>query len=240
MDLCFKFILVIIFTTISKYWTQRIKQSFLGRTPSTVKSFNEFRKSKGKEWKAMVSKKQVDKEIEVHIMIGMMYYCVKEMRLKQKRGKRIALSVLNKAPYNVILEKAVGKFSAYHSDVFDTNEDYVLLLENGEEAQFILGSCPKEFLSLKRYKEDLGKDYARIILYLCSMNDFIINTHEDEEEEKDPIDESCTPKKESQNQLPKLKRSSLHMNQMKPRLESYKVSLMRKVKKILVFLHLIL
>ena len=79
----------------------------------------------------MVSKKQVDKEIEVQIMIGMMYFCKKEMRLKPKRGKRIALSVSNKAPCNVILEKAMDKFKAYHSDIFDTNEDYVLLLENG-------------------------------------------------------------------------------------------------------------
>ena len=57
----------------------------------------------------MVSKKQVDKEVEVQIMIGMMYYCEKEMRLKPKRGKRIALSVSNKAPCNVILEKAMDR-----------------------------------------------------------------------------------------------------------------------------------
>jgi len=41
-----------------------------GKTPLTVKSSSEFRISKGKEWKAMVSKKQVDKEVEVQIMIG--------------------------------------------------------------------------------------------------------------------------------------------------------------------------
>ena len=61
------------------------------------------------------------------------------MRLKPKRGKRIALTVSNKAPCNVILEKTMEKFKAYHSDIFDTNEDYVLLLENGEEAQFMPG-----------------------------------------------------------------------------------------------------
>ena len=121
----------------------------------------------------MVSKKQVDQKMDVQIMIGMMYFSEKELRLKPKRGKRIALSVSNKAPCNVILEKAMDKFKAYHSDIFDNNEDYVLLLENGEEAQFIPGSCPKEFFSLKRYKEDLGKDYAKIVLYLCHMSDFL-------------------------------------------------------------------
>lgn len=72
-----------------------------------------------------------------------MYFCEKDMWLKPKRGKLIALSVSNRAPYNVILEKAVDKFKAYHSGIFDTNEDYVLLLENGEEAQFIPGSFPR-------------------------------------------------------------------------------------------------
>ncbi|KAL9977850.1 hypothetical protein ACROYT_G015304 [Oculina patagonica] len=110
------------------------------------------------------------------------------MQLKPKRGKRIALTVSNKAPCNVILEKAMDKFKAYHSDIFDTNEDYVLLLENGEEAQFNPGSCPKEFFSLKRYKEDLGKDYAKIVFNL-------LIEEEDEKEEKVPCHESSTPKR---------------------------------------------
>lgn len=143
----------------------------------------------------MVSKKQVDKEIVVHIMIGMMYFCQKETRLKPKRGKRIALTVSNKAPNNAILEKAVDKLRAYHSNIFDTSDDYVMLLESGDEAQFIPGSCPKEFFTMKRYKEDLGTDYAKIILYLCAMRDFMIDTNEEEEEEeKDPFGGSSTPK----------------------------------------------
>lgn len=139
--------------------------------------------------------KKVDKEEEVQIMIGMMYFSGKEMRLKPKRRKRIALAVSNKAPCNVILEKAMAEFKAYHSDIFDSNEDYVLLLGNGEEAQFIPGSCPKEFFSLKRYKEDLGKDYAKIVLYLCCMSDFLINTDNEEEDEKVPCHESSEPKR---------------------------------------------
>ena len=147
-----------------------------------------------------MSKKQVDKEVEVQIMIGMMYYCEKDMRLKPKRGKRVALSVSNKAPCNVILEKAMDKFQAYHSDIVDTNEDYALLLESGEEEQFIPGSCPKEFFSLKRYREDLGNDYAKIVLYLCRMSDFLPDAADDDDEEAKmeenvPTHESPVPKR---------------------------------------------
>ena len=70
----------------------------------------------------------------------------------------------------------MDKFQAYHSDIVDTNEDYVLLLESGEEAQFIPGSCPKEFFSLKRYREDLGKDYAKIVL-LSNLDQLDAETH---------------------------------------------------------------
>ena len=184
------------------YWIQEItiRIPFLGRTPSAVKCFSDFRKFKGKEWKALMSKKQVDKEVEVQIMIRMMYYCEKHMRLKPKRAKRVALSVSNKAPCNVILEKAMDKFQAYHSDIVDTNEDYVLLLESGEKAQFIPGSCPKEFFSLKWYREDLGKDYAKIVLYWCRMSDFLPDAADDDDEEAKmeeniPTYESPVPKR---------------------------------------------
>lgn len=91
----------------------------------------------------------------------------------------------------------MDKLKAYHSNILDTNEDYVLLLENGEEARFIPGSCPKEFFSLKRYKEDLGKDYAKIVLYLCCVSDFLINTDNEEEEKEEKVlcHERSTPKR---------------------------------------------
>lgn len=102
---------------------------------------------------------------------------------------------------------------------FDTNEDYILLLESGEKAQFIPGSCPKEFFSLKRYREDLGKDYAKIVLYLCHMSDFLPDADDDEDakmEENIPTYESPVPKrKKKQKLLRNLKKSCLHTNQMK-------------------------
>ncbi|CAH3171424.1 unnamed protein product, partial [Porites lobata] len=80
-----------------------------------------------------------DKEIEVQINIGLMVWSDKNVCIKPKRGKRLALRVSNKATYKVILQKAVEKWRAFNSDLYDENEDYILLLENGEEAQFLPG-----------------------------------------------------------------------------------------------------
>lgn len=158
-----------------------------------VKSFQAFKKAKGKEWKNMVSKNKPDKEVDVQVMIGMKYYDEREMRLKSMRGKRVALPISNKAPYNTILTKATEKFSAYHKDVFDADQDYILVFDSGEEAQFIPGSNPKEFFTLKRYKEDLGKDYNKITLFLCPVSDIESNLEEVEDEQKE--DESSISKK---------------------------------------------
>ncbi|CAH3033259.1 unnamed protein product, partial [Porites lobata] len=101
-----------------------------------------FKKLKGQQWKSIVSKKAgsaSDKEIEVQINIGLMVWSDKNVCIKPKRGKRLALRVSNKATYKVILQKAVEKWRAFNSDLYDENEDYILLLENGEEAQFLPG-----------------------------------------------------------------------------------------------------
>lgn len=86
------------------------------------------------------------------IAIGLLEW--KEKRLKTAREKRIALRVSNNAPYTEILSKAVKKWKAYHSDL------YIV---------FIPGTV--EFFTLSRYQEEIGKDYKRIVLNLCSQMD---------------------------------------------------------------------
>ena len=140
-----------------------------------VKSFSEFHKSKGKQWKSLVSKtcgkKGKNPEGNVQIQIGLFEWNLKDMTLKPKRGKKVALTVSNVAPYADILQKAVDKWKAFHSDCYDEEEDYVLLLEDGKEALFLPGPY-KEFFTLKKYKEELGKDYNKITLFLCTRDDF--------------------------------------------------------------------
>ena len=101
------------------------------------------------------------------IAIGLLEW--KEKRLKPARGKRIALRVSNNAPYTEILSKAVKKWKAYHSDLYIEDEEYLLVFESGKQAQFTPGTV--EFFTLSRYQEEIGKDYKRIVLYLCSQMD---------------------------------------------------------------------
>ena len=86
------------------------------------------------------------------------------------------LTVSNTAPYYIIKEKAIAKWGAFHSDVFESSEQYILLLSNCDEAQFVPGG-KAEFFSLKRYKEELGRDYNKITLFLCKKKDHDESLH---------------------------------------------------------------
>ncbi|KAL9986031.1 hypothetical protein ACROYT_G000087 [Oculina patagonica] len=149
----------------------------------SVKSFADFQKNKGKEWKERVSKKgksvkgkKDDKkgtndEKEVIIFIGLVEWSESSEYLKRKHGKRMALKVRKDDPPAVLLNKALEKWKAYFSNCYDGGEDYVLLLEDFKEATFLPGSS-KEFFTLDRYREELGKDFKRITLFLCTLSDF--------------------------------------------------------------------
>ena len=157
---------------------------------SNAKSFSFYKKLMSKEWKSSVSNKaSANKESTVQIVIGLMEFSEKEQRLKPKRGKRIALHISNEAPYRVILERAVEKWKAYQSDSYD-EKDYFLLLENGEEAQFMPGTNSKKFFSLLRYKEETSRDYNKIVLYLCPASHVYLP-----QTESDDSDETLPPAK---------------------------------------------
>ena len=135
-----------------------------------IKSFSAYRKWKGHQWKERVSKTTVkDKEEEVAIAIGLMEFNEKESKLKPVRGKRVMLRTSNRAPYADIRTQAEAKFTAFHSNCYKGGEEYRLLYESGKDAQFLPGTT--EFFSLKRYKEEIGKDYKSIVLYLCTNED---------------------------------------------------------------------
>jgi hypothetical protein len=114
------------------------------------------------------------KERDVCINIGLLEWNIKESILKPKRGKKLVLRVSNKANYKTVCSQAVEKWKAFYSHLYSESDDYVLLYENGEEALFLPGST-KEFFSLERYQEELGKDYNRITLFLCTSFDYNIS-----------------------------------------------------------------
>lgn len=149
--------------------------------PSTGRvflSFSEYQKKKGKEWKQKVTKTAKkgddkgtnDDDKEVVIFIGLMEWCWKSGSLKARRGKRLALKVPKLATHSVIKGRAIQKWKAYYGNLYDNTQEYVLLLDNLKEAVFLPGS--KEFFSLKVYQEEIGKDFKRITMYLCTRQDF--------------------------------------------------------------------
>ncbi|CAB4011627.1 HEG-like 1, partial [Paramuricea clavata] len=150
-----------------------------------------YKKGKGKQWKKSASPKNSDedklqvansKERDVCISIGLLEWNIKESILKPKRGKKLVLRVSNKANYKTVCSQAVEKWKAFYSHLYSESDDYVLLYENGEEALFLPGST-KEFFSLERYQEELGKDYNRITLCLCTSFDYIISQGIDSDNE---------------------------------------------------------
>ena len=78
-----------------------------------VMSYNEYRNSKGKQWKSLVSKsKKQGNDLTVTVAIGLFESNIKEAKLKPKRGKRMALTIFNTASYASILKTAVEKWRA--------------------------------------------------------------------------------------------------------------------------------
>ena len=102
-----------------------------------VFSFKEYyeHKTKTDQGRQVAAKKQKKvkggkgKELnpEVVIFIGLMQWCEEELNLKPRRGKRLALKVPRDATYKVLCEKAVDKWKAYNSNLYEEDEDYVLL-----------------------------------------------------------------------------------------------------------------
>ena len=57
-------------------------------------------------------------------------------------------------------ERAIRKWSAFNSDVFDITEEYVLLVSNCEETQFLPGGEAK-FFTLRGTKRNLERTAVR-------------------------------------------------------------------------------
>ena len=140
-------------------------------TEKAPKSFLSFRKNKGKEWKSLVSKSDPGgkkrKEADVVINIGLMEWNENSGSLKPKRGKKLALRTSPLSTYSVLRPDAEEKWKNFHSNFYDSSKSYHLLCEDGTRALFLPGS-EKELFTLKRYQEEMGRDFKRITLYLCT------------------------------------------------------------------------
>lgn len=123
---------------------------------------------------------------EVIINVGLMEYEYGEAKIQ--RGKSFPVKLSKEMGYEEVKARALKKWEDYDR-TFCVDRGYVLVLPDGKLAQNIPGSS--EEFTLRKYKEDLGKSYSRIYLYLCPATEKklksdtmpITNWLSDEEEE---------------------------------------------------------
>ena len=147
------------------------KPVLLQEKPKT-RSFEDYMACKKKQQQSG-SKFRPKKKVKVNpdelvtINIGQMRNCGND--LKPIWGKRLPIQVVKSAGYARILSKGMEKWAAFDRK-FDPEEDYVLLFEDGSHAVYLPGQ--EEDFQLEKYKTELGKDYKRITMYLCTTADF--------------------------------------------------------------------
>ena len=145
-------------------------------SPPNLSRHLEYKAAKGKQWFSKVkggkakSRKTSTADQEVLIYIGLLQWNEKERVLKPKRRKKVALRILNSAKSSLVRQKAEEKWKEFYSNFYDENQTYLLLYEDGQRVLFLPGTS--ELFTLKRYQEELGKDYNRIYLYLCTNEDY--------------------------------------------------------------------
>ena len=142
-----------------------------------MKTYSEYRKEKSKQRKGYTTKNDLKKEKEtkqrdVVISIGLMDWREKDVKLMAKRGKKISLRVSNMATKTEIRILAENKWKQFHPDFYNDRSFYTLLYESANEVDTLPGSY--EAFTLHRYQQETGKDFKRIIFYLCNENDLAI------------------------------------------------------------------
>lgn len=148
-------------TNFGRPWKTMSFQSFLReKTSRHLDSGHSHSGSKKKKAKA--------EESNVTINIGMKHFV--HNSLKTVWGKRLPITVNKSSSYVTVLETAKTKWKAFNRN-FDSNEEHVLLYEDGSSAQFMPGG-QKDFFILEKYKRELGKDYKRIVLFICTAHDY--------------------------------------------------------------------
>ena len=131
---------------------------------SQVSSFKKFLSQKSKErqttFNSKSKKAKMDEFVTITIGIGSLSCGV----FKPVRRK----SLEKHASAEAILDEALKKRSSYDR-TFRNDKTYKLCFPDGSEVSTFPGT--KEPFTLEKYKEDLGKTYTRITLFLCPLED---------------------------------------------------------------------
>ena len=144
------------------------------------KDFNTKSKASGKR-----KTNETEKEKLVTCKIAFMTYREDTGRLKLVRGSQHSLSLSPAINAYELRRKAVEKLSRFNRSLSNSPEHYCLLYPDITLVCMIPGT-EKPF-TLKEYKEDLGKPYERLTLYICKREDYLANEGIDEDEDDDNL-----------------------------------------------------
>lgn len=146
-----------------------------GKTPSI--GFKEFFKRKEENrrehFKPSSKKPKKSKEVketEVSINIGVKKYNTGNAVLKTSRGRTLPIRVSPTAGSSAILEKAVKKHEDHNNNMMK-GQHHVLLYPDNTEVINVPGSN-KPFV-LKDYRDEVGKSFSRLTLYIAVHSDFM-------------------------------------------------------------------
>lgn len=182
-------------------------------------TFEEFRKAKETSRKTTLppssSKSKKPKSVgKVKIQIGLKHYKEDES-LKPLKGRTLPLTVDSDINASALLNQAVTKHSK-HFKTFNCDVDYHLLYPDNTIVQYLRSS--RDTFTLEKYKEELGKPYSKIYLYLCSVECFnraesgLLPNISDDDDELDEMQQSvfegCTSTNAHTPSVIKRKRSS--------------------------------
>ena len=129
-----------------------------------------FKPSKSSALTSTITRKNKPLMHSVTINVGINLNLNVNLNLKPVRGKKLPLKVKTTINYDDLKKRAIEKHS-HHDQSFCCLEEYVLLYPDGKEALFLPGITSTRF-QLDSYKEELGKPYSQIVLYLCSTSEF--------------------------------------------------------------------
>ena len=131
--------------------------------PCTL-SFEEFKKRKQINQSSVIAKngKKKKANVKVKIQIGILH--VVDGVLRKAKGRTLPVATNAAVNASEILQIAIDKH-AKHFQQFNTACKYVLLYPDHTIVNTLPGSLSQRF-TLESYKEDLGKTYAKIYLWL--------------------------------------------------------------------------
>ena len=131
---------------------------------STFMKVKETERRSHFEPKLKKSRLSINVKDDVLINIGLMEYEREEP--KRVFGKTFLVKVGKTMNYDEVRQAALKKWEDYDRK-FSRDRGYVLVYPDGKLANTIPGSS--ETFTMCKYKEDLGKAYSRITLYLCPV-----------------------------------------------------------------------